>query len=131
MYTTSRQAKCIDPRQGGFKKVLCVCYGNQLRSPTAAFVLSDEPFHFNTRSCGLDPESAVCLIDNVMVEWADEIVVMEEAHREIVALMFPCNKPIKVLGIPDEYTYRSPELMALVEQRYIAAAMEADDGSVA
>lgn len=114
----NRQAKCVDPRQGTSKRVLVVCYGNQLRSPTAALVLSGEPFNFNTRSCGLDPNSAVCLIDNVMVEWADEIVVMEDMHKSVVVQMFNPQKPIKVLGLGDNYTFRDPALMAAVAEKY-------------
>lgn len=114
----NRKAVCVDPRQGTSKRVLCVCYGNQLRSPTAAIVLSQPPFNFNTRSCGLDPGSAVCLIDNVMVEWADEIVVMEEMHASVVRQMYNPQKPIKVLGLGDNYTFRDPALMAAVAEKY-------------
>ena len=116
----NRKAACVDPRQGTSKRVLCVCTGNQLRSPTVALVLSGEPFNFNTRSCGVDPGSAVCLIDNVMVEWADEIVVLEEMHKSVVVQMFNPQKPIKVLGLPDQYTFRDPTLMAAVAEKYSA-----------
>ncbi len=121
MIIQNRTAFTGDQRQGDVKRVLCVCYGNQLRSPTAALVLSGEPFNFNTRSCGVDPNSAVCLIDNVMVEWANEIVVMEDLHKSIIQQLFPgLLKPIIVLGLSDNYTYRDPILMSLVAERYQA-----------
>lgn len=114
----SRTAFTADPRQGNYKKVLCVCYGNQLRSPTAALVLSSDPFNHNARSCGLDQNSAVTLVDNIMMEWADEIVVMEDFHRSTLVQMFRTEKPIKVLGIMDDYKYRDPTLMKLIAERY-------------
>lgn len=116
----SRLVNCIDPRQGHAKKVLTVCWGNQLRSPTAAIVLSGAPFHFNTRSCGLDPGSAVCLIDDTMVNWADEIVTMEPKHTDMVKAM-PGYRGQKItcLNLEDKYNFRDPELSRLIMQGYM------------
>src|ERR1700678_2749185 len=98
--------QCVDARHGEFKRVLCVCFGNQLRSPTAALVLANPPFNFNTRSCGLDENTAVCLIDDTLVSWADEIVMMEQAHLEFFIGRFGTpENPVKVLNIPDNYAY--------------------------
>jgi predicted protein tyrosine phosphatase len=119
----------FDPRQGTAKRVLCVCYGNQLRSPTMAWVLSNPPYDLNTRSCGVDPGSAVCLINETMMNWADEVVCAEDAHVYEVLRRFPVvrrfngleEKPrIWSLKIPDNYCYRDPVLAQLIGERYCA-----------
>lgn len=47
--------------QGRFRKVLCVCSAGVLRSPTAAWVFSNAPFNFNTRSAGTEDCARVLL----------------------------------------------------------------------
>lgn len=108
-----------NPYQGDFKKVLCVCSAGLLRSPTAAVVLSQEPFNFNTRACGMVPDYALVLLDDVLIAWADEIVCMTK-EQEHYLLMEIKNKPIKCLEIPDNFAYRDPELMKLIKQKYEA-----------
>ena len=105
--------------QGNFKRVLCVCSAGLLRSPTAAVVLSQEPYNFNTRTAGLTKEYALVPVDSVMVEWADQIVCMEIDHTKALLREFPLaiNK-IVTLNIPDEFSYRDPELVRLIKERY-------------
>lgn len=108
-----------NPYQGDFKKVLCVCSAGLLRSPTAAMVLSQPPYNFNTRAVGVDVGHALTPIDEVMVNWADEIVCMEKTHMMSILGMFPdYNDPITVLDIPDRYAYRDPGLIVMIEERY-------------
>ncbi len=115
----SRNIKCIDPRQGTTKRVLTVCTGNQLRSPTAAIVLSSPPYNFNVRSCGIDPGSAVCLIDDTMVGWAEEIVCFDKQHELAVRAMEGYRgQPVKCLNLIDAFNYRDPELMQQIAERY-------------
>lgn len=103
--------------QGTTKKVLCVCSAGLLRSPTAAVVLSGRPFHYNTRAAGVDTEFALIPVDEVLLEWADEIVCMEDLHlRQLKNL--GCTKTIIVLDLEDCYNYRDPELMKLIAKRY-------------
>ena len=52
MSLMNRLGNSKNPYQGDFKKVLCVCSAGLLRSPTAAWVLSNAPFNFNTREIG-------------------------------------------------------------------------------
>ena len=47
MSKMNRLANTQNKYQGKYKKVLCVCSAGLLRSPTAALVLSQEPFNFN------------------------------------------------------------------------------------
>ena len=103
--------------QGEYKKVLCVCAAGLLRAPTAAWVLSNEPFNFNTRAVGISKEFALIPIDDALVLWADEIVVMDEEHVENIREHAP-EKRIICLDIPDEYSYRDPELIELIKNRY-------------
>lgn len=117
--TKNRIANCHNPYQGTAKKVLCVCSAGLLRSPTAALVLSKEPFNFNTRSAGAVAEFALIPVDEVLLEWADEVVCMQEAHAEIVRKI-GTDKPIKVLGISDSFNYRDKGLMRIIADKYEA-----------
>lgn len=106
-----------------YKRVLCMCSGGLLRSPTTAWVLSNPPFNFNTRSAGLDEHHALIIVDEVLVEWADEYVVMN-SHQERQLLLrydiknaYP-DRHIVVLNIPDRYQYREDELVELITNRY-------------
>lgn len=122
MSTMNRLANCQNPYQGKFKKVLVVCSAGLLRSPTAAFVLSQEPFNFNTRAAGVETEFALVPVDDVLLEWADEIVVMTKDHLDDITAMLTNvglqAKPVIHLGISDSYAYRDPELMKLIADRY-------------
>lgn len=109
--------------QGEYKRVLCVCSAGLLRSPTAALVLSQEPFNHNTRAAGIEETYALVVVDEVLVRWADEIVCMTREHRDKLVERFAGKGAvgrgaIKVLGIADDYDYRDPELMRLIATRY-------------
>lgn len=103
-----------------YKRVLTVCAGGCLRSPTAAWVLSNDPYNFNTRSAGCDIEFAIIPVDDILIAWADEIVFMEEYQRDRVMREFtvPADQRITVLDIPDHFAYRDPELVAMIKERY-------------
>lgn len=119
----NRLHNCKNSHQGKTKKVLCVCSAGLLRSPTAAVVLSQEPFAYNTRAAGLSTDFALVPVDEVLLTWADEVVVMEDWMRLELLDRFEeylINVPIFVLKIPDSYAYRDPELMLMIEQKYTA-----------
>lgn len=117
-FLMNRFANCHNPFQGEAKKVLCVCSGGLLRSPTAAVVLSQEPYNYNTRAAGLTPEFALIPVDRVLLEWADEIVCMTEDQAKKLESMVENTKPIVCLSIPDNFGYRDPELMRLIKESY-------------
>lgn len=102
--------------QTDIKKVLCVCSAGLLRSPTMAVVLSQEPYNYNTRAAGITNEYALIPVDDVLLSWADEIVVAEDWMRDRLTPLV--DKPIFSLQLPDEYEYRNPTLMALIKERY-------------
>ena len=104
--TRNRLGNSKNPYQGDFKKVLCVCSAGLLRSPTAAWVLSNAPFNFNTRAVGANPEYAMVLLDAVNVCWADEVVVMDNGQKnQVQALLdeYGWDKPVHVLDVPDQH----------------------------
>lgn len=118
----NRMHNCTNPYQGGYKRVLCVCSAGLLRSPTAAVVLSAEPFNFNTRCAGIDEGHALIKVDGVLLHWADEIVCMSQAQADSVqAMTVSCmtKKKIISLDIPDNFAYRDPELMQRIKDSYI------------
>lgn len=116
----NRLATCHNPYQGKYKRVLCVCSAGLLRSPTAAYVLASE-FDCNTRAVGLATEYALIPIDRVLLEWADEIVCMEQSQaQKLYTMSVPFSKII-VLNIPDAFEYRDPELIRLIRENYAKA----------
>ena len=114
--------------QGHYKRVLCVCSAGLLRSPTAALVLSQDPFNFNTRAVGISREYALIPLESVHLHWADEIVTMEDRHTEIVhelmntSGMFDGMPKLIQLDIPDNFSYRDPALIEHIKNNYTEKA---------
>lgn len=110
--------------QSKYKRVLCVCSAGLLRSPTMAYVLSQEPYNYNTRAAGINEEYALIPVDMALVEWADEIVFAEQEHCDQFLRLYDHDGQdrsyynIKVLGISDEYNYRDPDLVGLIGVLY-------------
>lgn len=104
--------------QTDVKKVLCICSAGLLRSPTMAVVLSQPPYNYNTRAAGISDEYALVPVDEVLIHWADEIVVAESYMIDEVNAIRKEDKPIFSLNLPDEFEYRHPKLMQLIEERY-------------
>lgn len=115
----NRLYNCKNPYQGETKKVLCVCSAGLLRSPTAAHVLSAPPYNYNTRCAGLDRGHALILVDDVLIAWADEIVVMNKEQERTLGQCFDTEgKKIICLDIADNYAYRDPVLVGLIKNNY-------------
>lgn len=130
MSMMNRLANCHNQYQGNTKKVLCVCSAGLLRSPTAANTLY-EKFGFNTRAAGCVTEYALIPVDDVLIEWADEIVFMEESHYKVVASNFDLSTvraDLIVLDIPDKYSYNAPKLKEEIENQYEDKARELSIG---
>jgi predicted protein tyrosine phosphatase len=97
---------------------LFLCSRNRLRSPTAEAIFSGDP-GLEVISAGINPDA-----DNRVsadeVEWADVIFVMEANHRRKLNKMFRSilqGKRIVVLGIPDDFAYMDPNLVAILRGR--------------
>ena len=100
------------------RKVLFVCSQNRLRSPTAEQVFADWP-ETETQSAGLNND-AENPVTPELVEWADTIIVMENAHRNKLRKKFKANlKRARVicLGIPDDYEFMDPDLIRLLKAK--------------
>lgn len=92
--------------------VLFVCSMNQWRSPTAERIYSKASL-IRTRSGGTSPK-ARHTVSAADIEWADVVIVMEKKHKQRLwtqhseAMQF---HEVRVLDIPDDYTFMDPELI--------------------
>lgn len=111
----NRLHNCTNPYQGKAKRVLCLCSAGLLRSPTAAVVLQEE-FGHNTRAAGVSKEYALIEMDEVLLNWADEIVAVEQSIADKVPEAF--LDKLKVLNVPDRYGYMDPELQKIIYNQY-------------
>jgi predicted protein tyrosine phosphatase len=116
--------------QGSHRKVLTVCSAGCLRSPTAAHILSSEPWNFNTRCAGTSEEYAIVPVTEALVAWADVIVVMDRAQWNYI--MSIQNKLAEESGfmheyeykamynleIEDDYSYRDPKLVEIMTEKF-------------
>lgn len=115
--TNSALRIAANPYQGNYKRVLCVCSAGILRSATAAVVLSQEPYNYNTRAVGVEPY-ALTPINDAHINWADEILCMTREHEAKLLEAYPGLKNVRVLNVPDDYAYRDPELIARIKNSY-------------
>lgn len=114
-----------------FPRVLCVCTAGALRSPTTAVVLSQPPFNKNTRACGVASD-AIIPLSHALIVWADEIVCMEEAHKNMLIQMAYSQWGVQkdklpkiiVLDIEDRYEYRNESLIEQIKRKYEASRDE-------
>ena len=97
---------------------LFICSMNRLRSPTAETIFA-ELDHIQVDSAGIN-RGADVLLSAEQIEWADLILVMEKMHRRKLNEKYGQHlkgKRIIVLGIPDDYQYMDPELIAILRRK--------------
>lgn len=119
MSSYNRIANAGNRFQGDRKKVLCVCSAGLLRSPTLAWILSNEPFGYNTRSVGTSSEYALIPLEDVHLEWADVVVFVDEDNYRMARMNFGDmidNMPHHVLSIPDQYPFRDETLVKIATE---------------
>jgi predicted protein tyrosine phosphatase len=100
------------------QKILFICSQNKLRSPTAEQVFSEMP-GLDVLSSGTNND-AVTALTSGLVEWADKIFVMENTHRQKLQKRFRSSlngKKILCLGIPDDFSYMDPKLVAILKKK--------------
>lgn len=137
MTDLNRIHNASNPHQGSYKKVLAVCSAGLLRSPTVAYVLSQDPYNFNTRAAGIRHEYALIAMDTVLLSWCDEIVVVEPWMAEWVQqeldkkVLGGKYKKIVSLNIPDEYSYRHPDLIDMIKSQYASIVPESTSRTLA
>lgn len=94
-----------------------------MRSPTTANVLHQE-FGYNTRAAGIADEYALVPVDEVLFQWADEVVCVERSILTALAEKFDItNKRVVVLDVPDRFEWNDTELRAIIKKQY-------DDSSI-
>jgi predicted protein tyrosine phosphatase len=108
--------------QGDIKKVLTVCSAGLLRSATLQNFLIKE-YGYNVRNCGTEESYALIPISEALVLWADEIVFVNQDNynavkREIDEMGI--SHKIKILNIPDNYSFNDPELIEIIKEQYNA-----------
>jgi predicted protein tyrosine phosphatase len=89
-----------------------------LRSPTAERVFFGTP-GLEVRSAGTERDAEV-VVSGEDVDWADVVFVMEPRHRKRLDTIFGkgmAGKRVVVLGIPDDFEFMQPELIALLEAK--------------
>lgn len=118
----NRLANASNRYQGPHKRVLCVCSAGLLRSPTIAWVLSNAPYQFNVRAAGVSQEYALVPVDEVLLEWAHEVVCADQDHADAIHALYKDTEgegrapmPVHVLNVPDSFRFRDPELVKLIE----------------
>lgn len=121
----NRKYNAINPYQGKYKRVLCVCSAGLLRSPTLAWLLSNEPYNYNTRAVGIDAGHALILVDDVLLEWADEIICMDEYQQKVIKEK--TTKPVINLEIGDNFEYRDKGLVKIMQMHYEAVISEGNN----
>lgn len=140
MINRNRLANVSNGWQGESKRVLCVCSAGLLRSPTLAWVLSNEPFNFNTRAVGASGEYALIPLDAAHVAWADEILVMDEGQKwtveqiqkqldDLYSVGFSqyTPAPVTVLDVPDSFAFRDPVLVNLLFDKALSHFMPEEE----
>ena len=100
------------------KKVLMVCTGNKDRSPTAAMLLAEMCAPVWVSSAGTEPWAKNC-VTMELVEEADIICVMEEAHRRFIRDRFGNShaEKVVVLNVPDNYICAEAELIHILKPK--------------
>ena len=99
-------------------KVLFVCNQNKHRSKTAELLFKDR---FETKSAGLYNENP---LKEKELEWADIVLVMEDAQRTEISKRFPklyLKKKILSLDIPDMYYYNQESLKTILNDKITLA----------
>ena len=97
-------------------RLLFVCGRNQWRSPTAEalFAGSDS---VEAISAGTNNDAEIP-ISGDLIDWADQIYVMERTHRAKVTARFAAqldDKRINVLGIADKYRFMNDDLVRILQ----------------
>lgn len=91
-------------------KLLFVCSQNKWRSRTAEAIFKNHD-EYVVRSAGTS-KVAKNKISLELINWADEIYVMEKKHKEIIEKKYGRNEfNISVLNIPDDYQFMDEELI--------------------
>lgn len=115
------------PLQGTAVKALFICSAGLLRSPTAAHWAA-EHLGWNTRIAGLFyGDDLGWPVRQEMLDWADRVFVMTTEHEDVLLRDFTrVSGKLVNLSIQDNYAYRSPALIKILEDRFAPELREVD-----
>ena len=83
---------------------------NKWRSRTAETIFK-ESSEYHVKSAGTSLSARIKL-NQSLLDWADEVYVMEDKHKSIINRKFEIDmNKVQVLSIPDEYKYMDEELV--------------------
>lgn len=111
------------------ERLLFICTFNLSRSRTAEVLLMGHT-SYEVRSAGIHNDARVRVTAD-LVAWADRVLVMEAHHAEFIRTSFPqhlIEKPIIILGIPDDYPPMAEDLLAVLRER-LAAHLALGEGA--
>jgi predicted protein tyrosine phosphatase len=100
------------------RNVLFICRWNRCRSATAERVFSKRA-DLDVRSAGTS-DDALVRVNQRMLDWADDIFIMDASQRQALESMFPGHPSLQrlvCLDIPDDFVFGQPELVALLESK--------------
>ncbi len=93
------------------KRILFVCSRNKWRSKTAETIFRNSK-ESTVKSAGTS-KSAEKKLSKKMIDWADEIYVMERKHKDIIEKKYgKIEDKLSILNIPDDYQYMDEELIS-------------------
>ena len=98
------------------RKILFVCTYNIDRSRTAEDIYSTRQ-DLEVKSAGTS-EYAATTLNNELLEWANEVYVMEDMHMQYIKTSFPqhIDKTV-VLNIYDSFKRGNPLLVNLLQEK--------------
>jgi predicted protein tyrosine phosphatase len=100
------------------EQLLFICSRNQWRSPTAAALFKNSD-RYVAKSAGTSDKARIKITVG-LINWADQIFVMEKRHAAILQHNYPdliIDRSIVTLHISDDYQYMDPELIEILESR--------------
>lgn len=101
-------------------RLLFLCSRNRRRSPTAEQVCGAWP-GVEAWSAGTSPDAEEVLsLDHLL--WADVVYAMEDRHRKAAEKLMSAlpkaeRRPVRCLGIRDEYEFMEEALVRLIGER--------------
>ncbi len=102
------------------RRLLFICSRNRLRSPTAEALFADLD-GVEVGSAGTAPD-AECAVSADLIEWATDIVVMEQRHKKFLLMRFSeeiSGKRLTCLNILDRYELMQPELIVILQAKVL------------
>lgn len=112
----------IITNKGMMRKLLFVCEMNMQRSPTFEKWFRENTL-YEVKSCGTQFGSEV-EVTKELLDWADMVFTMDLRQEISIIRDFPryCNK-VETIGVSDDYTRNSPQLISLIEYWFEAGGL--------